>query len=189
MKRNLIIALAFIAITANAQKLDGFFHYYKLSNAMRLAYEDYLIENNDPCTRIIVMDINNNDTTKVFFVGSNTSVLLTNPPYYFSYYKNKLILIYTGKERNYYPSKLEISNMLDFISGIEDSYDFEIVNLEKYIFRYKGFGHKKCGNSADLVEKRIYLYDLKEDTVLKKPFIDCKPKAFFERKFQPKFIK
>ena len=187
MKRNLIIVLAFIAITANAQKLEGFFRYYKLSNAMILAFEDYLADNADSCNSIFIMDINSNDTTKAVFVVGSFSPLLINPPFYFSCYKNKIIFIYTGKERNYYPSRLDISYMFDFISGIVDTCEFEVVNWRDYTFRYRGFKQKKDCNEAD--DKLVYLYDLSKDVVNKKPSSDIKIKAYLQLKFQPKFIK
>ena len=186
-KKNLIIAFAFITITVNAQKLDGFFRYYKLSNAMHLAFEDYLANNADSCNSIFIMDINSNDTTKAVFVEGSFSVLLTNPPFYFSSYKNKILFIYTGKERNYYPSKLDISYMFDFISGIVDDCEFEVISWKDYTFRFMGFKHKKDCNEAD--DKLVYLYDLREDTINKKPNSDIKIKAYLQLKYKPKFIK
>lgn len=187
IKRNLIIALSFIAITANAQKLDGFFHYYKLSNAMRLAFDDYLADNTDNCNSIFIMDINSNDTTKVVFVEGSFSALLTNPPFYFSCYKNKILFIYTGKERNYYPSNLDISYMFDFISGIVDTCEFDVISWKDYTFRFKEFKHKKDCNKAD--DKLVYLYNLSKDVMDKKPSSNIKIKAYLQLKFQPKFIK
>lgn len=99
----------------------------------------------------------------------------------------KILFIYTGKEKNYYPSKLDISYMFDFISGIVDTCEFDVISWKDYTFRFKGFKHKKDCNEAD--DKLVYLYDLRENTINKKPDSNIKIKAYLQLKFKPKFLK
>ena len=83
------LLIVFIVFSTNgfSQKLDGFFRYYKLSNSMRLAFDDYLATSTtDTCNSLFIMDIGN-DTTKAFFIDGYDLIILTNPPYYYSYYK------------------------------------------------------------------------------------------------------
>lgn len=186
-KKLLIIVIAFTSICVNAQKLDGFFRYYQLSSSMRLAFEDYLTTNGPICSEIFIVDINSSDSTKIIFEEGNFSVLLTNPPMYFSCYRNKILFIYTGKEKNYYPSKLDLSKMYDFVNGVVDQCEFEIVNWENYTFRFIGYKPQHICNGAD--DKFKYLYEIKGDTFIKKPTLGFVIKAYMQLRFIPKIIK
>lgn len=188
IKKNLlIIVIAFTSICVNAQKLDGFFRYYQLSSSMRLAFEDYLTTNGPICSEIFIVDINSSDSTKIIFEEGSFGILLMNPPMYFSCYKNKILLIYTGKEKNYYPSKLDISQMYDFVNGIVDECEFEVVNWEEYTFRIKKYNPRNICNGAD--DKFKYLYVITGDTFINKPIQGVVSKAYMRPRFIPKIVK
>ena len=69
MKKYFLIIAIMFSINGLSQKLDGFFRYYKLSDSMRLAFDDYLVTpSTDTCNVVFIMDIDSNDTTKVFLL-------------------------------------------------------------------------------------------------------------------------
>ena len=119
----IILLLCCLLSTTSLQSENDCFRYVELSKGIKKAIEDYeefYKENNAKIKGMLKLEYQCNNSDSVVFTLADYAdavSFMAYPAIYFSFYKGKMILIYTGEEKEYNHNAADIENVIYFLSN------------------------------------------------------------------------
>ena len=114
---------------ASLKSENDCFRYVELSRGIKYAIEDYEEDRNVLGMLYLMYQYDKPDTvTFVLSADIGVRTFLERPTKYYSFYKGRVILIYTGEEKEYNPNAADIENFVLFLSNFD--YFYQIIKCD-----------------------------------------------------------
>jgi len=127
----IISLLCCLLSTTSLKSENDCFRYIELSKGIKNAIKDYEEYHENKGMLRLKYQYNNSDSV-VFTLedGADVFYFMAYPTIYYSFYKGRMILIYTGEEKKYNHNAADIENVICFLSNFVSGYTGTVINCD-----------------------------------------------------------